>query len=133
MKRLVITCAALAMLSGAAMADPLAGYEPMDLTDYKPREGASALLLLQDLIEGHPEALDGKPEMRINVQGTKDGNALQIDVEMTGFLDDSVAGERFRAIVVEGTKRGWRLEKLGKQTMCGRGDAAGKWVTTGCP
>ncbi len=133
MKRTALGLAMLAALSAPAVADVLNGYAPVDLTDYMPREGPSALMLLQDLIEGHPQALEGNPAMSIDLKRTEDGNAIRIDVEMTGFLDDSATGEQYRAIVVPAATRGWRLEQLGRKTMCGRGDNAGKWITGSCP
>jgi hypothetical protein len=134
MKKIALIIAACLMPAPPAhAADMLEGYAPVDLADYTPREGPSALMLLQDLIEGHPEALGGKPQTKIEMKPTEDGKAIQIDVEMTGYLDDSVAGEQYRAIVIEGKTRGWKLERLGRKFMCGRGDNAGKWQTNLCP
>lgn len=133
MKRLALAALACAALAAPALADPLAGYEPVDLTDYQPREAASAVMLLQDLFEGHPEAMEGRPVLKIDLKQTEDRSALLIDLEMTGYLDDSVSGEQYRAIVVEGTKHMFRLEKLGKKIKCGRGDNAGQWTTGKCP
>jgi hypothetical protein len=90
-------------------------------------------MLLQDLFEGHPEAMEGRPVLKIDLKQTEDRSALLIDLEMTGYLDDSVSGEQYRAIVVEGTKHMFRLEKLGKKIKCGRGDNAGQWTTGKCP
>lgn len=136
MKRLLTVAVSSLLLAAVAMpasADTMDGYEPVDLTDYTPREGASALLLLQDLIEGHPEALEGRPVMTIDLRKSEDGQSIIIDVEKSGFLDDSVDGERYRAIVVPGTSQAWKLESLGMQVKCGRGDSAGKWTTGNCP
>jgi hypothetical protein len=133
MKRLALAALACAALAAPALADPLAGYEPVDLSDYQPREAASAVMLLQDLFEGHPEAMEGRPVLKIDLKQTEDRSALLIDLEMTGYLDDSVSGEQYRAIVVEGTKHMFRLEKLGKKIKCGRGDNAGQWTTGKCP
>jgi hypothetical protein len=123
----------LAAVAMPASADPLEGYAPVDLTDYTPIEGASALLLLQDIIEGHPEALEGKPVMTVDLRKSEDGQSIIIDVEKTGFLDDSVDGERYRAIVVPGTSQAWKLERLGLKLKCGRGESAGVWTTGNCP
>jgi hypothetical protein len=50
-------------------------------------------MLLQDLFEGHPEAMEGRPVLKIDLKQTEDRSALLIDLEMTGYLDDSVSGE----------------------------------------
>ena len=123
----------LAAVAVPANADTMEGYAPVDLTDYTPLEGASALLLLQDIIEGHPESLEGKPVMTVELRKSEDGQSIIIDVEKTGFLDDSVEGERYRAIVVPGTSQAWKLERMGLKLKCGRGDSAGTWTTGNCP
>ncbi len=131
MKRLASALAALVMLASPALASPLDGYAPVDLTDFQPKEGPSAIGLLIDLIEAHPESLEGNPATKIEMKPTADGAALQVDVEMTGYLDDAVAGEKYRAIIVPAST--WRIEALGKQYKCRRGDNAGEWTTNLCP
>ena len=133
MKRTVVTLAMLAALAAPALADPLEGYEAIDLAEYNPREAASAVMLLQDLFEGHPETMEGRSVLKIDLTKTEDGSAIQIDLEMSGYLDDSVSGEQYRAIVVEGTEHTFRLDRLGRKVMCGRGDNAGQWTTGTCP
>jgi hypothetical protein len=73
MKRLALAALACAALAQPALADPLAGYEPVDLSNYQPREAASAVMLLQDLFEGHPEAMEGRPVLKIDLKQTKTG------------------------------------------------------------
>jgi hypothetical protein len=131
MKQVAATLLTLGLLTGPVLASPLDGYAPVDLTDFQPKEGPSAIGLLIDLIEVHPESLEGNPEMRIGMKPTEDGSALQVDVEMTGYLDDSVAGEKYRALLVPANA--WRIEALGKQYKCRRGDSAGEWTTNLCP
>jgi hypothetical protein len=134
MKRLALAALICAALAQPALADPLAGYEPVDLSDYQPREAASAVMLLQDLFEGHPETVaEGRSVLKIDLRHNEDRSALLIDLEMTGYLDDSVDAEKYRAIVVEGTKHTFRLDRLGKKTKCGRGSNAGQWTTGNCP
>ena len=131
MKRLATTLTMLGLLAAPALANPLDGYAAVDLTDFQPKEGPSAIGLLIDLIEAHPESLEGNPETRIEMKPTADGAALQVDVEMSGYLDDAVAGEKYRAIIVPANA--WRIEALGKQYKCRRGDSAGEWTTNLCP
>lgn len=133
MKRTGIALAALGLLATSAIANPLDGYEQMDLANFMPRENASAIMLLHDLFEGHPETMEGRPVTRIELKSLENGSALQIDLEMTGYLDDSVSGERYRAIVGPGTEHAFRLEQLGRQVKCGRGGNAGEWTTGTCP
>lgn len=131
MKWLAGALTALGLAAAPALASPLDGYAPVDLTDYAPKEGPSAIGLLIDLVEAHPESLEGNPASRIEMKPTGDGAALQVDIEMTGYLDDSVAGEKYRAIIVPANT--WRIEALGKQFKCRRGDNAGEWTTNLCP
>jgi hypothetical protein len=131
MKRVAGTLAAFGLLAAPALAGPLDGYAPVDLTDFQPKEGPSAIGLLVDLIEAHPESLEGNPATKIEMKPTGDGRALQVDVEMTGYLDDAVDGEKYRAILMPAST--WRIEALGRQIKCRRGDSAGEWTTNLCP
>ena len=134
MKRLALAVLFCTALAQPALADPLAGYEAVDLSEFKPREAASAVMLLQDLFEGHPETVvEGRSVLKIDLKHNDDRSALLVDLEMSGYLDDSVDGEKYRAIVVEGTKHMFRLDRLGKKIKCGRGSTAGQWTTGNCP
>jgi hypothetical protein len=119
---------ALGLTSSAALAGQLDGFAPVDLSNWKPRTAASAMALVEPLYRGHPEGLEGRPKLKIELR--KEANALIIDIEQTGFLDDSVRGEKHRAIVVQSPK-GWRLERLGAKRSCYRGGSKA-WRTDRC-
>ena len=116
--RAAVLAATLAVLPALGHAGQLDGYEPVDLAKWKPRTATSAMALVEPLYRNHPEALEGRPELKIKLRKKKD--ALIIDIEQTGYLDDSVRGEKHRAIVVP-SKNGWRLERLGVKRSCYRG------------
>jgi hypothetical protein len=135
MKRLALAALACAALAATGIADPLAGYEPVDLSDYQPRESASAVMLLQDLFEGHPEShAEGRPVLKIDLKQTEDRSALLIDLEMTGYLDDSVDGQNSTAPSwsrARSTCSGWR--GWARRSNAAAADNAGQWTTGNCP
>ncbi len=98
MKRAAATLLTFGLLTTPVLAGTLEGYAPVDLAVFQSKEGPSVIGLLIDLIEAHPESLEGNPEMKIGMKPSSDGSALQVDVEMTDYLDDSVAGEKYRAL-----------------------------------
>ena len=55
-----------------------------------------------------------------------------LDVESTGWKDDSVQGERIRIIVVEAKEGGFRLLASGRQFKCWRGENKNKWTAELC-
>ena len=115
MKRLALAALFCTALAQPALADPLAGYEAVDLSEFKPREAASAVMLLQDLFEGHPETVaEGRSVLKIDLKHNDDRSALLVDLEMSGYLDDSVDGEKYRAIVVEGKHKDGIFDKCRK-------------------
>lgn len=86
--------------------------------------------LVMPFMAGHPESDEGRPTANFSFASGRNGE-ITFKLTMTGYLDDSVAGERF-----EGTARleaeGWRLVELWSQTLCGRGGSAGQWVAGLC-
>ena len=87
----------------------LAGFRLVDV-----EAGASSSQRLIDLflpyIGNHPEALDGRPTMTLDLRRV--GDMIVVDLEMGGYLDDSVAGEHWRGLAVEGGD-GWTLIAMG--------------------
>ena len=124
----VVLLAALGLTSSVALAGQLDGFAPVDLSNWKPRTAASAMALVEPLYRGHPEGMEGRPKLKIELR--KEANVVIIDVEQTGFLDDSLRGEKHRAIVVRSPK-GWHLKRLGKKRSCYRGGSKA-WRTGRC-
>ncbi len=50
--------------------------------------------LLAPYLGDYPEGADGAPETKLSITPGV-GDTMQIELEMTGYLDDSVAGEKF--------------------------------------
>lgn len=80
--------------------------------------------LLLPFIGNHPESLEGHPKLDLSIRRYE--SSLIVDLTLNGYLDDSVAGEHYRGIVVRSSK-GWELVDLGVKHICYRGmSAAGK-------
>ncbi len=106
--------------------------------------GDSVMALLEPILGNHPEGMEGKPEVSISLKKahwlpsmTKfprfaSGEFIAVRIERHGFLDDSVAGDRYFAAVKQ-TDNGWKVDALWQQNMCARGTFAGQWTQTPCP
>lgn len=108
----------------------LEGYRPVDLASWEPRTAPSVMALVEPLYRDHPESLEGGPTLKIDLH-PGDSGELIIELEMGGYLDDSVAGQQYRAIVVQ-SSGGWRLQALGTRYICARGSNAGKPTVNLC-
>ena len=91
----------------------------------------SLMGLLEPIIAGHPEALDGRPSMTIDIRPEASGGELVFEIRMLGYLDDSVSGEEFIGTVGEGGD-GWILKSLWRRSLCARGKFAGQWTGENC-
>ncbi len=129
LSNILVTIVTLIGLTATATAQQ--GFRPIDVTNWKPDNSETPLDLIAPLYKGYPEALEGKPRVKIVLTKNEDGKSFLIRLEMTGYLDDHTDGERYRAVVVrDGDK--WRLKALGKQWKCYRGSNKG-WHTKICP
>jgi len=128
---LIALVMAITMAAALAADDRLTGYKPVDLSSWAPRTASSAMELVEPLYRAHPRRLEGRPGLQITLRKDADSK-LVIDIEMTGFLDDSVGGAQFRAIVVR-AGGGWKLQALGQRHICYRGLNAGQPTTQPCP
>ncbi len=108
-----------------------ASYAPVSLAHWKSRTAASVLDLFRPITKNHPEALEGRPEMALTIRRGFIANTLTVRITNLGYLDDSLTGEKFVAIVTRNAE-GWYLENLWRQYLCARGKNAGKWVKTSC-
>lgn len=80
--------------------------------------------LILPYVGNHPESMEGRPKLDLSIR--KHGSALVVDLTLGGYLDDSVAGQVYRGIVVPSPK-GWALKQLGMKLICYRGvSASGK-------
>lgn len=68
----------------------------------------------------------------LNVGITHQGDELTIDLNFSGYLDDSVSGENYRLVVHRGGDR-YVLVNAGVQFVCGRGPNKGIPQTGYCP
>lgn len=102
-------------------------WQAVDLADWSPKSAASLMDVVAPVYSGHPEALEGEPTLDIELAPCSGRQAIQVRVKMTGYLDDSVAGEQFLAVVEPGGD-GWVLADLRKRHLCARGSGAGQWT-----
>ena len=107
------------------------GFTRVDLTTHQPRTAASLIGALGSRVTGHPEAIEGRPTMHIEIGPAASGSMMIVEVTQHGLLDDSVSGERYVGHVKQGPD-GWRLIGLWKQSMCARGRHAGQWTGGRC-
>ncbi len=109
-----------------------ASYAPVSLANWKPRTAPSVLDLLRPITSTHPETLEGRPEMALTMRRDLNADSLMVRITNTGYLDDSVSGEKFAAIITRNAE-GWYLDSLWRQNLCARGKNAGKWIKKACP
>ena len=124
-------CATERAHSAFPNAGQLRGWTAVDLAGWTPKTAPSLMELIAPVYAGHPEAMEGRPTLKVEVEEAPDGRAMQIMVRMTGYLDDSVAGEEFAALADQGEK-GWFLKGLWKRQLCMRGRHAGQWTAEPC-
>lgn len=129
--RLVGVIAFGIMCSAVAATSYADSYQKVDLSKWTPKTAKHPLSLVEQLYAKFPESDEGKPNL--NIRFKKDGRTKDFTaiIEMTGYLDDSLAGEKYRAVIKKGNKT-WKLISLGKQWKCYRGTDKG-WHTKKCP
>lgn len=109
----------------------LSAWTAVDITGWNPKSARSLMALIAPVYAGHPEAMEGRPTLSVEVEEAPNGSAMQIKIRMTGYLDDSVSGEEFAALAGEG-QDGWVLKRLWKRQLCARGASAGQWTSKPC-
>ena len=70
--------------------------------------------------------------MALTMRRDLNADSLMVRITNTGYLDDSVSGEKFAAIITRNAE-GWYLDSLWRQNLCARGKNAGKWIKKACP
>ena len=116
----------------ADMADPLDGYTIRDISNWEPAEAASPLEVVEPVWKDLFLEMEPLPSLSVALEPSEDRQGYIANVTMKGYADDSVAGEHFRA-VIRASANGWKLEKLGQQNICARGEHAGKPQKDICP
>ena len=106
----------------------LAGFRPIRDSEWPVASAASESALIRAVQETYA-ASDGPPA---SILTSRRGDRFVIDVERTGFRDDSVAGERLRGVFVPDAG-GLRLYEAGAQYQCARGASAGRFIDQLCP
>jgi hypothetical protein len=107
-------------------------WQPVDLSGWVPKSASSLMDVIAPVYSGHPESTEGRPGLKIEMAPWHGRDAMHVQVTMTGYLDDSVSGETFAALVEPGGD-GWVLKKLWKKNLCARGQHAGQWTKQPCP
>ncbi|MEP5938276.1 MAG: hypothetical protein ABJ239_08115 [Erythrobacter sp.] len=111
---------------------------------WKDWRGSSITALLEPILGNHPEGMEGRPEIAIEMSKARwnrmsfqkppksAANFIAIEIERHGFADDSVSGDRYLAAAIQ-TDGGWKISRLWSQQMCARGEFAGQWTAAPCP
>ncbi|MGB3472444.1 MAG: hypothetical protein WBA51_16640 [Erythrobacter sp.] len=108
--------------------------------------GNSVTALLEPLLGGAPQSLEGRPEIDVRMEkrmwhpsaagmSTWAGARtpfIAVWITRHGLADDSVTGDRYFVAAVQGDD-GWRVDKVWSQQMCARGENAGQWTGASCP
>lgn len=92
--------------------------------------GETLMRLIALYVGDHPETGEGVPAATVKFE-PGDGDDMRVSFEMTGYLDDSVSGERYQGVARLGAD-GWRFVDLWRQTLCARGGKAGQWTDGLC-
>lgn len=105
-------------------------YRPVNMGNYQTRLAKSPFALLSQLTAGHMNQREGRPETKISIR--TEGQLFLARIRQYGYLDDSVSGEDFVAVIARKGK-GFELLKVYKRFMCARGENAGMWTKRLCP
>lgn len=141
-----------ACLSVRSAADPNA-YPTVDRSIYadwsqdmiagwRDWRGSDPVSLMAPLLANHPEGEKGNPTLSFSFgkrhwvgigYSLPPGRRpfLGVTIERQGFLDDSVAGDRYFA-ELRFEDGAWRIEHLWGQWLCARGHRAGQWSAELC-
>lgn len=74
-------------------------------------------------IRNHPETEEGDAGLSLDIQ--KDGSGYSVQIVMTGYLDDAVAGEHYRGHVIRTADGRWELLSMAVKPICARGTNVG--------
>ena len=107
------------------------GWATVDYSGWERTSAPTVLGVLEPVYAWHPEAMEGRPELDIKMVPWPGREAMRVEITMTGFLDDSVAGERYVALVKPGGE-GWTIGGLWRRNLCQRGAHAGQWTKKNC-
>jgi len=124
-------CASERTHSAFPTAAELKKWTAVDIAEWKPGTAPSLMELIAPVFDGHPEAVEGRPTLSVEIEEAPKDDAMQIMVRMTGYLDDSVSGEEFAGLAAMG-RDGWVLKGLWKRQLCVRGPTAGQWTAEPC-
>lgn len=108
--------------------------------------GESILGLLSPVLDGHPEGMEGRPEMWLEMRKASWHRPLalretinwrepfiMVSIRQKGYLDDSVSAGRYAAAIRMDENGKWKIDRFWSQDMCARGENAGQWTGGTCP
>ncbi|GAB2183811.1 SH3 domain-containing protein [Roseibium sp. LAB1] len=79
--------------------------------------------VLMPFLQGHPESEEGNAALDLKVRKADSG--YSVDIVMTGYLDDSLAGEHYRGTVIRRVSGEWELLEMKVRPLCARGENVG--------
>ncbi|WP_305989726.1 SH3 domain-containing protein [Roseibium sp. MMSF_3544] len=84
--------------------------------------------VLTPFLKGHPESLEGNAGMDLSIE--KEDAGYNVEIVLTGYLDDSLAGEHYKGHVIQTSNGQWELLSMWVKPICGRGENVNGVCTT---
>ncbi|KLI64706.1 hypothetical protein [Aurantiacibacter marinus] len=130
-----VVAPAFALALGACSTTSLGSEDSLYLEQAPARQTyASPLAAAEALVGGHPESMEGRPTLDLRFAPlASDPSRLEMIVMVEPLLDDSVAAQEWRAVLLQGEDRQWRVTELGLRQKCYRSRNPDEWVARLCP
>jgi len=91
------------------------------------------LAAAQVLVGNFPEVMEGSPTLDLHFAPlASDPSQLEMTIMIEPLLDDSVAAQEWRAVLMQGDDFRWRITELGLRQKCRRGSNPDEWVARLC-
>lgn len=122
----LVVCAGISIpASQAGAAEIEDGFGPVQVAPGL-ATGPQVMDVLLPYLNDFPEGLEGNQQLDIRLRKAEGG--YRVDIEMSGYLDDAIAGEHYRGFIIPGGD-GWELREMSVKPDCWRGEA----VNGRCP
>ncbi len=131
-----LTCSAFAQTAKEAAAKTLTGFKPVN--EYVGNVLADPMELVKKFRHFSLSLEEDSQDITVGWERSRwlDGSVNRVailNIEATGFADDSVKGERIRHVLAPHEEGGYRVIASGTQFTCWRGANKDKWIDELCP
>jgi len=123
-----------ALLVSACTTTDARGDDPIYLEQAPARQTyESPLAAAEALIGNHPETMEGGPTLNLQFAPlASDPSRLEMTVLIEPLLDDSIAAQEWRAVLMQDDDFRWRITELGLRQKCYRSGSRDEWVARLC-